>query len=318
MESGIQASGFVVQPRLRFKNRRDKMIYQLMIEEANYIASDRCEVGETIVVLSKLSEELGWTREMIKGSLDRLQKDGYINLQTQHQKKGILITICEYKELQSLKHYKALKEGENPHENTHEIPHENPHEDDSSNAWESKGEGVTQNGNPYEKPQGNPHEIPHTITAFINSIININKTLKEYIVDAPVKNKNLSSIEDIKTFVDFASQTNALPQGINLKILVSYFDCIRLTRSTCMISANIVVKFIEKIYKYSANQIHYAMWKHVEQHDDKKESYTLGILRNTNEHEARRGLMKLKNKGGGNFEKLPGSSQDGSKYEYGF
>jgi hypothetical protein len=318
MENEIQASGFVIQPRLQFRNRRDKMIYQLIMEEANYITSDRCEVGQTIVVLTKLSKELGWTRDLVKGSLDRLQKDGYINLKTQHQKKGILVTICNYRELQSLKHYKAIEEAKNPHENPQEVPQEKPHEDDSSNAWESKGESMTQNGIPHENPQGDPHEIPHTITAFINSINNINKTLKEYIVDAPVKNKNLSSTEEIKTFVDFASQTNALPQGMNLKILVSYFDCIRLTRSTCTISANILVKFIEKIHKYSANQIHYAMWKHVEQHDDKKESYTLGILRNTNEHEARRGLMKLKNKGGGTIEKLPTSSQDGIKYEYGF
>jgi hypothetical protein len=33
-----------------------------------------------------------------------------------------------------------------------------------------------------------------------------------------------------------------------------------------------------------------------EKHDDKKEEYTLGIMRNTIEHEANRGLLILKNK----------------------
>ncbi|MGG3662544.1 hypothetical protein, partial [Bacillus gobiensis] len=239
---------------------------------------------------------------------------GYIKSEPFNKNKGLLITILNYDKYQNLGSYtKEINQLSNQQDNQY-----NNQQIESEIPCDSKEECILENENNQQQNQQDNQPINHTITAFINSIININKTLKDYIVDAPVKNKNLSSIEDIKTFVDFASQTNALPQGINLKILVSYFDCIRLTRSTCTISANILVKFIEKIQRYSANQIHYAMWKHVEQHDDKKESYTLGILRNTNEHEARRGLMKLKNKGGGTFEKLPGSSQEWTKYEYGF
>ncbi|MBP1080835.1 MULTISPECIES: winged helix-turn-helix domain-containing protein [Bacillus] len=322
MESGIQASGFVIQPRLRFKYVRDQMLYQYLLSRAEYRDKAELSKGKTIIKITHLSEELGWTRKEISFSLKRLEKEEYITKETLLQKRGTLITIVDYENLQNLTFYKkkdSIKGQEKGHEDDMKN-NGNGHEDIPEIIDITSVEDDVKINKGHEKGQEEGHEKGHliSITAFINSIININKTLKEYIVDAPVKNKNLSSIEDIKTFVDFASQTNALPQGANLKIIVSYFDCIRLTRSTCTVSANILVKFIEKIHKYSANQIHYAMWKHVEQHDDKKESYTLGIMRNTNEHEARRGLMKLKNKGGGTFEKLPGSSQEGSKYEYGF
>ncbi|MGM7634201.1 hypothetical protein [Bacillus sp. Hm123] len=310
MEKAIQASsGFVIQPRLQFKSLKDKMLYQMLIEEANYTASARCEVGQTIIVLTNLAKETGWSRDVIKGALDRLKTLGYIQMETLPQKRGVLITICHYKEFQSLGTYqkeKAKKESKNPQENPHEEPHEetqeNPHEEEAANPCESKEEDMSKNQNPQENPHENsqekPHEIPHTITAFINSISNINKTLKEYIAEANVKSMNLTSVDDIEIFVDFALRTNALPEGTSKKILVAYYDCIRLTRQTCNISANILVKNIEKMSKYSVNQIHYALWKHVEQHDDKREQYTLGILRNTKEHEARRGLMILKNKKG--------------------
>lgn len=314
MSDQIKASGFVVQPRLQFKKLIDKMIYQYLLDNANYIKSEKCDVGQTILVLTDLSKETGWTRETIRGALNRLEKDGYIIAKPRHQKKGMDITINFYKELQSLPFYKSDKGKKSPQENTQEIPQQETHENDSENAWGSKGENMSKKVTTQEKAQGNPHEIPHTITAFINSIKNINKTLKEYIVDAPVKNKNLGSLQDIETFVDFAARTNALPNGVNTKLLISYFDCIRLTRGTCTISANILVKFIEKMSKYSINQIHYALWKHIEQHDDKRESYTLGIMRNTNEHEARRGLIKLKNKGA---EPIAAHQQD-QKYDYGF
>ncbi|MGG3642007.1 hypothetical protein ABES38_11615 [Bacillus gobiensis] len=314
MENGIQASGFVIQPRLKFKNLKDKMLFQHLLDAANYQASNNCDRGQLILSILKLSEETGWERGRIRGSIGRLIESGLIQSEHLKQNKGTLITICDYEKYQDLGSYKEkINQQDNQPENQPKNQRGN-----SEIPCGTRSEGTLKNDENQQDDQPENQRKNQTITAFINSIININKTLKEYIVDAPVKNKNLSSIEDIKTFVDFASQTNALPQGMNVKILVSYFDCIRLTRSTCTISANILVKFIEKIHKYSTNQIHYAMWKHVEQHDDKKESYTLGIMRNTNEHEARRGLMKLKNKGGGNFEKLPGSSQDGSKYEYGF
>ncbi|KIL80705.1 hypothetical protein [Bacillus badius] len=338
MEKVIEASsGFVIQPRLQFKTIKDKLLYQMLMEEANYAASARCEVGQTIIILTNLSKEIGWSRDIIKGSLDRLERMNYIQMETLPQKRGLLITVCHYKEFQSLATYqkeKVKKESKNPQENPqgdpHEEPQENPHEGESENPCGSKEEGMSKNQNPQENPHENtqekPHEIPHTITAFINSIINsninINKTLKEYITEANVKSMNLTSADDMEIFVDFALRTNALPAGMSKKILISYFECIRLTRQTCTISAALLAKHIEKLSKYSINQLHYALWKHVEQHDDKREQYTLGILRNTKEHEARRGLMILKNKKGvianGNDEQLAtavGAEQSSTRAE---
>ncbi|RKD22575.1 hypothetical protein BEP19_09955 [Ammoniphilus oxalaticus] len=110
--------------------------------------------------------------------------------------------------------------------------------------------------------------------------------------------KNISSIDEIKTFVDF--QINALPSGVSRKILIKYLDCIRLTRSTCRISENVLSNHIDKMSRYSPEQINFALWTHFDKHDDKRENYTLGILRGTDQHEALRGLIKLKNQGVGN------------------
>ncbi|MGM7684669.1 hypothetical protein ACSVDA_21410 [Cytobacillus sp. Hm23] len=287
--------GFVVVPRLSFNNLKDKMLFLHFMESANYESSKNCERGELITSITKLEEEIGWTYKVIRNILERLKKSGYINVETLNQKRGIKVKISEYSNFQTLEKYQ--KKGN----------------EKGKEEGKEKGKGIKEQkpcGSMDKQPQKNKkgkeegkqmgNEKGNTLTSFITSLnnININKTLKEYIDEAKVKSKNLTSTEDIETFVDFALRTNALPESINDKILISYFDCIRLNRSTCNISANILVNFIEKIQKYSIDQIHYALWKHFEEHDDKRESYTLGILRNTKEHEARRGLIKLKNKGG--------------------
>lgn len=141
-----------------------------------------------------------------------------------------------------------------------------------------------------------------------------NDIKKTNVEDSKKSPKNISSTEDVQSFVD--SRINELPSGVSRKILIKYFDCIRMTRSTCRISENILNNLVEKISKYSPDQINYALWLHFEQHDDKKENYTLGILRNTKEHEARRGLIKLKNRNGG-VDIAVGQSSD-QEYEYPF
>lgn len=130
----------------------------------------------------------------------------------------------------------------------------------------------------------------------VKKVKNVKKDIKKNNVAA-----NLKSVEEIKVFVDL--KINDLPQGVSRKILISYFDCIRLTRRTCSVSSNILINLIDKMNKYSVDQLNYALWTHFEKHDDKKENYTLGILRGTDVHEAKRGLMKLKNKGVASFAK---------------
>ncbi len=305
-DNRLKASGFMVQPRLQFRNNKDRMLYRFLFDEANYIPSDDCEIGEHITSITSLQEDTGWSYGVIRGSLKRLEDDGYISVQTRSQKRGIKVIITDYTYFQNLENYRKSNK-ENNKGITKEKQSINK-EKELSKSCESKVNPLTEivsNKEKTKKEQTDNKEIHNAITAFITSINinNINKTLKEYIADAPVKNKNLSNTEEIETFVDFALRTNALPTGVSKKILISYFDCIRLTRQTCTISANILVNLIDKMSKYNVDQIHYAMWKHCEQHEDKREQYTLGILRNTDVHNAKRGLMKLKNKGVANYAK---------------
>ncbi len=300
----MQATGFVVQPRLRFKSLRDQMIYQYLVSKANYKKESSLKLGQTKIVLSDIEREVGWSRKMISTSLRRLNELGYLTYERLTQNRGILIEITMYEELQNLESYSKNKKKKGQRK-VQEEEQQKAQEEELEKPCDSKVKQLEENGNAQEKGQEEVQEKGQliSITAFINSISNINKTLKEYVAAAPVKNKNLSTTEDIEIFVDFALRTNALPKGVSKKILISYFDCIRLTRQTCTISANILANLTDKMSKYSVDQLHYAMWTHFEKHDDKREKYTFGILRNTDEHEARRGLMKLKNKGVASYAK---------------
>jgi phage gp36-like protein len=106
--------------------------------------------------------------------------------------------------------------------------------------------------------------------------------------------ENLCSLEDVESFVESQMASNPLP--VNRKILVKYIDTIRLYRKTARISTNIIKKEWQKWQKFHPDVITYALWVHVEKHDDKPESYTLAIMRNTKEYEAKRGILILKNK----------------------
>lgn len=108
------------------------------------------------------------------------------------------------------------------------------------------------------------------------------------------KQENLTSIDDIKTFVESQMTSNPLP--VNRKLIINYINTLRLTRKTARISNKLVKTNWEKWKKYKPDVIAYAMWKHIDKHDDKGEAYTLGIMRQTDEHEARRQLIWMKNK----------------------
>ncbi|WP_062105236.1 hypothetical protein [Bacillus niameyensis] len=301
MDNTLNASGFVIQPRLQFENLIDKILYQHFLDVANYQKSRNCERGQTIISINKLSLETGWPRGLIRGSVNRLVKLSYISITTLKQKKGTLVTITDYDLIQNIANYSKKNNQQDNQQDDQQGNQQDNQQERLEKSSESKVTGSEEiSDNQQDDQQGNQQDnqqVNLTLTEYINSIININKTLKEYVADVSVKNKNLSSEEDIKTFVDFAERTNALPKGLPINILTTYFDCIRRTRRTCIISANILVNFIEKTNKYTVDQLHYALWTHCEKHSEKGEKYTLGILRNTDVHEAKRGLMKLNNKG---------------------
>ncbi|MFD1394439.1 phage replisome organizer N-terminal domain-containing protein [Kroppenstedtia eburnea] len=126
--------------------------------------------------------------------------------------------------------------------------------------------------------------------------------------------ENLCSKEDIKTFVESLSASNPLP--VSQDLLVKYINCLRLTRKTARISQSIILSHWERWQQFPPVVVQYAMYIHLTKHDDKKEEYTLGIMRNTDEHEANRKMSLLKNKNQSNKEvpqhEQPRTSPSGS------
>lgn len=319
-------TGFVVQPRLQFDDLRDDMMYQLFMKKANYIESSDCKIGELITSITALSKGTGWGYGVVRGIITRLEDSGLITVETLSQKRGIKITIVNYSHFQSLKNYeKNNKENNKPRTN----------QEQRGNKEDNKGEKLCKSSVPKgteqqiscdnkeknnqitNQEQTNDKENRNTITAYITSFNSINnRTLKHYVDSADVKSFNLTSTNDITIFVDFALRNNVFPTGTSRKILINYFDCIRMTRQTCNISAKLLANLIDKLTKYTANQINYALWTHFEKHDDKRENYTLGILRGTDEHQARQGLIKLRNSYGGVV--TDASNKAVGEYDYGF
>lgn len=109
--------------------------------------------------------------------------------------------------------------------------------------------------------------------------------------------KNLSTDADVESFVEFLSDFNPFDK-IPKKMLVKYINTIRFRRKTKRIATSIVADLLMKEWKQFAQEVvMYALWTHIENHSkDKDENYTLGIMRNTDVHEARRKLIILKNK----------------------
>lgn len=307
MSNGIgkQASGFVVMPRLKFDQLVDKFLYQHFVDDANFKPSQSCEKGQTIVSLSQLSKDSGWTYGVIRGACERLVKRQYITTKTLPQKRGILITITDYDRLQHLVNYqKSNKENNKPITKDEQTENkEDNKEGESSNEgipMDSEGSDVSinkENNKLLTKDEQTANkEINNTRTAFNNSI-NI-KTYKDLRESCKKELPQVSSSEDAATFVNLLSHLDGLPD-IKASWLIRYIDTIRLTRSTCKVSTNVLITFLEKALKFDKDIIHYAFASHIMNHDDKRESYTLGIMRNTNVHEARRKLMKILNNGRG-------------------
>lgn len=316
-QRNIETSGFVVLPRLSLKNLRDKLLFYHLLEQADW------NTGEVRVNVSELEREIGWTRWEIKHSLDRLTAVGLITRETLRQKRGTLVSIVKYKDFQSLSTYKKGEKNpqEKPQEDAHEITQGNPQESNVENPCGTSDSGTNKNLLPQEKPQENTHEDaqenPHLL--FNNSIINSNSNsnINNKPNTSPVFEKTvLASEKDMELFVD--ESIDVLPSGVSRKLLTRYCETIRLTRNTCKISRNVLLQVFMKMSKYTSNQINYAVWNHAEKHDDKREKYTLGILRNTSNDEAYRKLMLMLNRQSENhleIEKPKGETRYASSRE---
>ncbi|MGC4375896.1 hypothetical protein WD019_02990 [Fictibacillus sp. Mic-4] len=328
MENELRAMGFVIQPRLSFKNVRDQMIYQFFMCGANFESNSVCKRGQLVISISSLCEETGWPYGVIRGAINRLEKHGYISTETLSQKRGIKVTITDYNNLQSLENYRKMNKENNNEDNKEGNKQDNKwinKQDEAEIPFAPTGEGDSkiainkENNKQNDKENNNQNnkQVNNTITSFNNIIINSNiNNIKHYLKDLPGRLLNLTSETEIESFVDFAEKVN--PLSLTKKIVVRYFNTIRLTRSTCKISANVLATLWEKFQKYNTDQLHFAMLQHCIHHDDKKEQYTLGILRNTDIHEARRKLLVLINKNAREEIVNAISQQSDGEYHYGF
>lgn len=294
-QRNIETSGFVVLPRLSLKNLRDKLLFYHLLEQADW------NTGEVRVNVSELERETNWTRREITYSLNRLITEGLITKETLRQKRGVLVTITDYRAFQSLSHYKKSKKivQENVHENEQETVQEVVQGNDSANPYGIRDEQTVNDSLVQENEQRNVQEDAqeNVHLLFNNSIINSNSNSN--INNKPntslVSEKTvLASEKDVELFVD--ENIDVLPSGVSRKLLIRYCETIRLTRNTCKISRNVLLQVFTKMRKYTSNQINYAIWNHAEKHDDKREKYTLGILRNTSNDEAYRKLMLMLNR----------------------
>lgn len=111
--------GYVVIPRLPFKEFRDEKIYDHLFKRAEYRPNQELELGQTIIKVVELAKDFNWSAAQIKYSLARMEKQGYIKLDRLPQKRGFIVTILHYADYIQLGNYmkkKALEPAEIEHQ----------------------------------------------------------------------------------------------------------------------------------------------------------------------------------------------------------
>ncbi|MCY8504527.1 DnaD domain protein [Bacillus atrophaeus] len=106
----VEGIGYVVLPRLPFKDSRDETIYDHLFKRAEYRPDQELEPGQTIIKLVELAERYSWSADQIKYSLDRMVKQGYLHLERLPQKRGFIVTVLHYAEYIQLGNYNKKKE----------------------------------------------------------------------------------------------------------------------------------------------------------------------------------------------------------------
>ncbi|KXZ21111.1 DnaD domain protein [Bacillus nakamurai] len=106
----MQGLGYVVLPRLPFKDSRDETIYDYLFKRAEYRADQELKLGQTIVKLVDLAKRFNWSSDQIKYSLDRMVKQEYLKLDRLPQKRGFIVTVLNYAEYIQLGNYNKKKD----------------------------------------------------------------------------------------------------------------------------------------------------------------------------------------------------------------
>ncbi|MDP1441934.1 hypothetical protein [Priestia megaterium] len=103
-------TGFVIQPRLAFQNKRDQVLYNFFVSEANFISNTYCERGQLRARVKDLAEIFGHSENIIRACINRLVEEGFIEKKRLKGSEGLLITVVNYSEYQSLETYQKPKE----------------------------------------------------------------------------------------------------------------------------------------------------------------------------------------------------------------
>lgn len=148
--------------------------------------------------------------------------------------------------------------------------------------------------------------------------VNIKRTSDEQQMNT---NKNVKNVKNDKKYYTSKIKDLLTSFSANIPGFVAlnkkYWDVIKETRATGKVAESVIYNTMKKWEKYDPVVIQYALTTHIQNHAGKREEYTIGIMRRTNEHEARRGLIKLTNKGGANFASNQSCFEE-PQYDYGF
>ncbi|MCJ7983781.1 hypothetical protein MUB16_34890 [Priestia sp. OVL9] len=103
-------TGFVIQPWLAFQNKRDQVLYNFFVSEANFVSNTYCERGQLRARVKDLAEIFGHSENIIRACINRLVEEGFIEKKRLKGSEGLLITVVSYSEYQSLETYQKSKE----------------------------------------------------------------------------------------------------------------------------------------------------------------------------------------------------------------
>ncbi len=155
-------TGFYVLPRLAFRCKRDKWIFQEIMSEANFKDNEKCRRGQAVFIMKDYAKETNWSEDQIKYSLNQLKTMGLIQWQLYrgNTKNGLLVTVNNYDSFQNLGSYSRQKGSNFPEENPEEFPPEFPKREDAENINVPMVEGASDGQDSRRDSEDNPEEIP--------------------------------------------------------------------------------------------------------------------------------------------------------------
>ncbi|MCG7318032.1 hypothetical protein [Brevibacillus laterosporus] len=291
-------TGFVVIPRINFEHFRDEAIYHYLVKNANFKASTDCQRGQFIVSVRKLPDVTGWSYQQIRSSLDRLSKNLLIKMEQIKYKgnKASLITIVNYDGFQQLENYSKTNAPNNALNNAGiNAPDNAPNDPENVDVPSFLDGEENVNNAPNSTGEQTPNNAPN----------NANRTAVKQQDKQQVKHikESCRSREEIISFIDSQQLINRIE--LPNRLFLEYFDLVRLKRKSGKIANGVLKNLWDRLVKHAidskqtaeTNQaiVTYALSTYIMNYGDKPAEYAFGIIRNTSEHEARQGMMKLHN-----------------------